>query len=481
MITNTSSISKKIITYLVIIFTISNIFLYAGFTYISKNAFYTLEKEKANIILENFSPMVATDIYLELKKPLNKLLTQILKNKSVKKVEIYKNNKLLLSKDKPYLNFDIKISKTLYLPNNNLKIGKMTLYYSTQNYINFLKQYNFWIAINIIFVLFIFLLMSIYINTLLKPLNILAKLIKKNKEGEFIKNIPFLDRKDEVGLLANAINSFQQKIEAYSKNLQEINKNIVKTNLDLQKKVQQEVEIIREKDKQLLQQSKLAQMGEMISMIAHQWRQPLAAITTTTSNLNFKIIMDEINKDELQNEITNIENYVQHLSKTIDDFRNFFKENKNKESKSIDFLVENSISLVKNLIANKNITIIKEFKCKEQIHTYTNEISQVLLNLISNAKDAFLENSTKDPTITISTYCKDGYAYISCHDNAGGISEDILDDIFNPYFSTKKEKDGTGLGLYMSKTIVEDHCGGKLTVENKNNGALFTIKLPKGV
>ena len=475
------SIAKKIIIYSTIIFTISNILLYSGAIYISKSGFYSLEKEKTNLILNNFAPLIATNIYLDLKKPIQNLTKQILKNKSVQKVQIYKNNKLLLSKEKSSIKYNIKATKKLYLPNNPKKqIGELVIYYSTQKYLDFLTKYNFWIVLNIILVLIVFILMNIYINTLLKPLNTLAKLIKKNKGGEFIRDIPFLDKDDEVGLLANSINCYQKKIETYSNKLQEINHKIVKNNLELQKKVQQEVEIIREKDKQLLQQSKLAQMGEMISMISHQWRQPLAAIASTTTNLDFKIMMDNISKGELQDEIKNIENYVQHLSKTIDDFRNFFKENKNKELKSIDSLVDNSISLVKNLLVNKNITIIKEFKCKEHIYTYTNEISQVLLNLISNAKDAFLENTTKEPTITISTYCKDDYIYISCHDNAGGISEDIIDNIFNPYFSTKKEKDGTGLGLYMSKIIIEDHCDGKLTVENKSNGALFTIKLRKG-
>ena len=256
-------------------------------------------------------------------------------------------------------------------------------------------------------------------------------------------------------------------------------KELEKLNNTLEEKVKIEVEKNRLQDKQMLQQSRLAQMGEMISMIAHQWRQPLTAISATTSNLTLKLIMDNnINKDEFQTEIDLIADYSQHLSKTIDDFRGFFKTNKEKEKTTLTKIVTNTLNIVKTSVINKNIKIVTDLECEEEFETYSNEVKQVILNLIKNAEDILIEKEIKNPTITIKSICgiNCDHPTLIIKDNAGGVPEDIIDQIFNPYFSTKKEKDGTGLGLYMSKTIIEEHCGGKLSVSNDDDGAVFTIK-----
>ena len=228
---------------------------------------------------------------------------------------------------------------------------------------------------------------------------------------------------------------------------------------------------VKEKDRQLLQQSRLAQTGEMISMIAHQWRQPLAAISVTSSNLSLKVMLDDIDNDEFEKELALISDYSQHLSKTIDDFRGFFKEDKQMEITSLDSIVNSTLSITKISIENKNIKLVTTLDSKNEFETYPSELKQVLLNLIKNAEDILLENKTKNPQITIQT--KDNTLIVK--DNAGGVPKDIIDKIFDPYFSTKKEKDGTGLGLYMSKTIIEEHCNGELSVTNDDFGALFKI------
>jgi PAS domain S-box-containing protein len=251
-------------------------------------------------------------------------------------------------------------------------------------------------------------------------------------------------------------------------------------NKDLELKVKDEVEKNRQKDQQILHQSKLAQMGEMISMIAHQWRQPLAAISATINNLLFQIIMDEYKKDEFESELNLISSYSQHLSKTIDDFRDFFKSNKNKEVAYLQDIIDDTLRIVKPSIENKNIKLITNFNCNELLNTYPNEIKQVILNLIKNAEDILLEREIKEPKIKIDTKRvevdskKEGIV-IQISDNAGGVPKDILHKVFEPYFSTKLEKEGTGLGLYMSKTIIEEHCNGKLLVFNDENGAVFRI------
>ncbi len=242
--------------------------------------------------------------------------------------------------------------------------------------------------------------------------------------------------------------------------------------------LQEEVEKSQQKDKAMLQQSKLAQMGEMIAMIAHQWRQPLSAISSTVGDLHMKIMLDNVQSDYFVDKLEKIDNFSQHLSKTIDDFRGFYKEDKVKKNIRFSDITRGALDIVSTSVENKNILLDAKFACKKEITAYPNELRQVILNLIKNAEDVLVEKEIENPAISIATYDDAENSYFEVRDNAGGIPESIIDKIFDPYFSTKTKKDGTGLGLYMSKTIVEEHCGGKLTVSNTPDGALFKISVP---
>ena len=240
-------------------------------------------------------------------------------------------------------------------------------------------------------------------------------------------------------------------------------------------KVQEEVEKSRQKDRQLLQQSRLAQMGEMLSMIAHQWRQPLTAISAASGSLLLKARLDKIDNETVTKSAEKISSYSQYLSSTIDDFRDFFKSNKERKETSFKELIDSVLSIIETSIKNKNIEIIKEIYSQERFYSYPNELKQVIMNLIKNAEDVLIEKDIKDPKIFIRAYRNSDDFILEVEDNAGGITDDILPKIFDPYFSTKLEKDGTGLGLYMSKMIVEEHCKGKLIVNNSKSGAVFTV------
>ena len=252
---------------------------------------------------------------------------------------------------------------------------------------------------------------------------------------------------------------------------------IYKLNQTLEKRVQEEVDKNREKDKQMFQQSKMAQMGEMLSMIAHQWRQPLSAINATAISINLKAHFNDLKAEKVIEQTDNIAKYSQHLSQTIDDFRNFFKSNKEIEIVNFNELVKDVLSIVQISIENKNIKIIENSSSSEKFETYPNELKQVILNLIKNAEDILLEKEIENPYIKIDIKKEQDKHILEVSDNGGGVDERIIKKIFHPYFSTKKEKDGTGLGLYMSKTIIEDHCKGTLTVSNSNDGAVFKITL----
>jgi len=256
-------------------------------------------------------------------------------------------------------------------------------------------------------------------------------------------------------------------------NRKELEKKQVEFQVLLKKQVQEEVQKNREKDRTLLQQSRLAQMGEMISMIAHQWRQPLSAISAASGSISLKAKREKLDNNIAIELSGKISQYSQHLSATIEDFRNFFKDKKTKEKTSLEQLVLKSLNIVAHSLENKQISLITEFKNKIEIETYANEVQQVLLNIIKNAEDILIEKNIEKPQITI----KVDSMTITISDNAGGIDELIIEKIFEPYFSTKTEKDGTGLGLYMSKTIIEQHCKGKLSATNTEEGALFSIEL----
>ena len=245
-------------------------------------------------------------------------------------------------------------------------------------------------------------------------------------------------------------------------------------NKNLQSKIESEVEKSREKDKAMLQQSRLAQMGEMLSMIAHQWRQPLSAISTTSANLILKAKLGVLDNESAIKLAEKISAFTQHLSDTIDDFRNFFKPDKTLEDVTYSKLVQCVLNIVEDSLKTKNIQLKVDIQSDVVFKSYPNELKQVILNLVKNAEDVLLEREVKNSTITIEAYGNQ----LRVKDNAGGVPESIIDKIFDPYFSTKTQKNGTGIGLYMSKTIVEDHCKGELKVYNDEEGAVFEIELP---
>jgi len=292
---------------------------------------------------------------------------------------------------------------------------------------------------------------------------------------DHLLNNPETTHKVKMLDINNIVNIFQVNFQEYYQD-NEIKYIVSFENITA---LENELSSSRKKDKQLLTQSRFAQMGEMISMIAHQWRQPLSAISSASGAITLKA-----KRGKLENEVavelsSKISDYSQHLSATINDFRDFFKTNKEKKKASFEEIVSCVLNIVGETIKSQNITIIKDFHANLQIETFPNEIKQVILNLLKNAEDVLLENRVANAYIKIYTYTSEEYIHLELSDNGGGISEDIIGNIFDPYFSTKMQKDGTGLGLYMSKTIIQEHCQGQLKVRNSEDGAVFSITLKK--
>jgi C4-dicarboxylate-specific signal transduction histidine kinase len=252
---------------------------------------------------------------------------------------------------------------------------------------------------------------------------------------------------------------------------------IERLNKTLEERVHKEVQNNRLKDRQILQQSRLAQMGEMISMIAHQWRQPLSAISSAGSVINLKAQLGTLDKESALNVSKDIATYTQHLSATIDDFRNFFKQDKSKTPTSYTNIINSVLNIIKVSLANRNIEVILDLNCHDSFMTYSNELKQVIINIVKNAQDVLSEKSIENKYIKIKTFIVDTKHILEISDNGGGIDDNVIEKIFDPYFSTKLQKDGTGLGLYMSKIIIEDHCKGKLTCHNTEDGVCFRIEI----
>lgn len=235
---------------------------------------------------------------------------------------------------------------------------------------------------------------------------------------------------------------------------------------------------LKNKDDLMMMQSRHAAMGEMINMIAHQWRQPLASITAISGLLSLEVMMDQYEKEHFTQKLDLISELSLELSNTINDFRNFFKEDKVKESITWRELVEGSLAMIKPVLISKLIKVETDFQENDSFKTYPREIRQVILNLIKNAEDVLMDTATSEPTIWIRTMREGTMRCLEIEDNGGGIPEQIIDHIFEPYFSTKMEKNGTGIGLYMSKSIVEKHGKGTLSVYNTERGACFKITFP---
>jgi len=288
----------------------------------------------------------------------------------------------------------------------------------------------------------------------------------KNGASDFLKK-PFIF--EEFVLKIDLwIDYFKQKeiLEKQTKELQHLNEN-------LEHLVEEKVSENREKDKMMFQQSRQAQMGEMIAMIAHQWRQPLNALSAAIIIINQKVKRGEFDLETSQKITTKMKDYLEYLSTTIDDFRNFFRPENEIQKTDFAKITQKARSLIEGALLSKGIKLEEHVKTVTQFYAYENELVQVVINLLKNAEDILVEKNIKSPTITITITGK----ILTIEDNGGGIPQDIMEKIFDPYFSTKSKREGTGLGLYMSKIIVEEHCHGKLTVSNTNQGAQFCIDM----
>jgi len=304
-----------------------------------------------------------------------------------------------------------------------------------------------------------------------------------NKETKSI-TLLYQDSNDDIGKISQTINSniihTQSIIENEKKLYRQVQKKqlqIISLNENLELRVKEEVDKNMQKEKSLFQQSKMAAMGEMIANIAHQWRQPLSTLNGLYLNLDIDFNNKKLSKKVFDNYILKMEEITMYLSSTIRDFSCFFDIDKKKEKFVINSILKKSISMIGPSLSKEDINLIVNLKEEIEINAYPSEFMQVVFSIINNSKDAFNKQSINNKEIIISLYQDSKNIFLEFEDNAGGIKKELVNKIFEPYFTTKHKSQGTGLGLYIAQTIIEKSFEGGLYVKNTNNGVLFTIKL----
>ena len=426
--------------------------------------------------------------------------TEDISNKSFFNTQLY-NNVIKRYKQFQYIDyFDEKLKKDnhmTFMINKNTQWTIILL--DNEN-----KLSNIIKSISILLFLFIVILSIIVIyvasrvtSKIVKPIYEITNQMDKFSNDKDV-NCSYISEKIQYPMFKKIVKSFnkmQDKVIKREKDLIDLNVNLEdkvkektmqleEINNSLHRKVQHEIKLNTQKEKILFEQSKMAAMGEMIGNIAHQWRQPLSLISTVSSGLKFKYEMGMFDEKEYFNSLNKILNSTNYLSNTIDDFRNFFKKDKDINEFNINEVINKSITLMGNSFSINNINLILNVS-NMKILGYENELLQAILNILNNAKDALIDKKSHK-VIIISTTINKNNIDIRIQDSANGVPANIINKIYDPYFTTKHQSQGTGIGLFMTKEIITKHMNGTVEVQNKDfvidginyYGAVFTISIP---
>lgn len=305
----------------------------------------------------------------------------------------------------------------------------------------------------------------------------LCELILKNQK---YKHIPIIfvtileHEKDIVkGLELGAVDYVVKPIEPV------VLKARIKTHIKLKQYKDRLLEDIKTKEELILSQSKLAIVGEMFENITHQWKQPLSSISVATSGMKIQKKYEQLDDELLSQGLLKIEESVKYLSHTVDDFRDFLENDRQRHCFNIKALVDKTLSLFDSKFKDSHIKVKNNVDESIDITNYENDLMQILMNLFSNAQDVLIQRNKDKKQITIFSQIKQNQIIICVQDNAGGIDKENIELIFNKYFSTKNYKDASGVGLFMSKKIAQERLNANIQAHNVNDGACFDILLPR--
>ena len=382
------------------------------------------------------------------------------------------------------------LQETLPLYNNDKLVGVIALLQIEKTISDYvLELLKSLIIVFIVTLLIVIPFTIILIRNITTPIINLQRGIKELSSGNLGKQLE-IHSKDEIGQLTISFNNMSKELAKTDK-IKILNTQLKKTsqqltiakdeletlNNSLEKKIELEIEKNIKQQVVLMHQNKLRQMGEMIENIAHQWRQPLAQINSAVLITDATLNMHNFQDPKVMEKLLEIESLTSYMSKTINDFQDFLNPAKIKDVFFIHEAIEKSLFIMKGSLDSYHIEIStnmdKSLKCKLQ----KNALQQVLVVLLNNAKDALMTQKIVNPKIFINVYKRNSHYIIEVIDNAKGIDINIIEKIFDPYFTTKRKTQGTGIGLYMATMIINKECNGQLTVTNKEEGACFKILL----
>ena len=308
-------------------------------------------------------------------------------------------------------------------------------------------------------------------NIILKKQALKQRVAKQIKQNIFILFLLSIVAMVIVYFIGKKIENI---INEKNKMVKKTTKDLAILNRELDNRVKKEIEKNKEQEQILMQKSKFIALGETISLIAHQWRQPISELSAIMLNIKLHHKLNKLDINMMDKKSNEVETLLEYMSKTIDDFRTFFKPNKIKQQFNLNDSIQRVLHITKPMLDESTIKTIQSIDKELYINSYQNEFEQVILNLITNSKDAIISDEIESPNITINIY-KNDKIYIEISDNANGIKQEIQNKIFEPYFTTKNEANGTGLGLYMSKIIIEKNMDGNIKVESSDKGSCFII------
>lgn len=313
-----------------------------------------------------------------------------------------------------------------------------------------------------------------------------------NVKGELlyleVYKAPFYDKDGNIigtvgaGRDITKLKQIQLDLEKSLTILDQQRKQLTSFNAILEKRVNEEVEKQQNQERLMIHQSRQAAMGEMLESIAHQWRQPLNIIGLATANLETQFTIGAMNEKDFHEKMDIIALNIKYMSDTIDDFRKFLNPQREMVTFSASRSIEEVLTILNAQLQSNEISHTLETECQPLFYGVENEFKQVMFILFNNSVDAIKtqmeKQSIQQGGISVKLSCEDGQGMIEVSDNGGGIKTEILDSIFNPYFTTKPDPYGTGIGLYIAKNIIEERMRGSLSVKNSEQGACFTISLP---
>jgi signal transduction histidine kinase len=317
-----------------------------------------------------------------------------------------------------------------------------------------------------------------------RPVRQLADASKRLARQDFDTPLPQIGR-DEVGDLVGSFAAMRDSLRAYHADLlheiaerREAEEALKRLNATLEQRVGEELARNREKDHMLIQQSRLAAMGEMVHNIAHQWRQPLNSLGLIVSNMQDDFRFDTMTAESMERDVEQVRRLLERMSTTIDDFREFFRPDREETQFDVADAAKQAIFVIEATLKNNHIDLAVDTPPGLTVTGFHGQYAQAVLNLLVNAKEAIMEKKVGNGQIRLRLEERDGTAVLSVDDNGGGIPQAVLPRLFEPYFTTKEQ--GSGIGLYMVKMIIERNMHGTVAAANIENGASFSLRVPLG-